>query len=57
MNMKNGEFKRVNLRDANEMLYGLVESAIFKMTVLNQSDISEVYNMINLAIDGLKNSG
>ena len=55
--MKNGEFKRVNLRDANEMLYGLVESAIFKMTVLNQNDISEVYNMINLAIDGLKNSG
>ena len=49
--------KRVNLRDANEMLYGLVESAIFKMTVLNQNDISEVYNMINLAIDGLKNSG
>lgn len=52
--MKNGEFKRVNLRDANEMLYGLVESAIFKITVLNQRSIGEVYNMLNLAIDGLK---
>ncbi|MGP1459759.1 MAG: TetR/AcrR family transcriptional regulator [Treponema sp.] len=52
--MKNGEFKRVNLRDANEMLYGLVESAIFKITILNQSDIGEVYNMVSLAIDGLK---
>ena len=52
--MKNGEFKRVNLRDANEMLYGLVESAIFKITVLNQRSIDEVYNMPNLAIDGLR---
>ena len=52
--MKNGEYKRVNLRDANEMLYGLVESAIFKITVLNQRSIGEVYNMLNLAIDGLK---
>ncbi len=54
--IKNGEFKRVNLRDANEMLYGLVESAIFRLTILNQNEIDESYCMVDLAIDGLKNT-
>ena len=36
------------------MLYGLIESAIFKIAVLNQSDVSEIYAAAELAIEGLK---
>lgn len=48
----NNEFKRNNVKDMNELLYDLIESGIFKMTVLNQDDLSEVRNHLNLAIDG-----
>ncbi len=48
------EFKNVNIKDTNELLYGLIESAIFRIAVLGQSSIDEVYGAIDLAIDKLK---
>lgn len=50
--INNKEFKQNNVKDMNDLLYGLIESGIFKMTVLNQDDISDVRIHLNLAIDG-----
>lgn len=51
---ENGEFKNVNIKDTNEMLYGLIESAIFKISVLNQTNVTEMYGALSSAIDNLK---
>jgi len=51
--IQNGEFKKNSVKDINELLYGLVESAIFKLSVLNMKDISEMKKSLNLAVDGL----
>ena len=48
------EFNNVNIKDSNELLYGLIESAIFRIAVLGQSSIDEVYGAIDLAIAKLK---
>ena len=47
-----GEFKKINIKASYELLYGLIESAIFKIAVLNQSDISDIYSALKLAIEG-----
>ena len=39
---------------ANELLYGIIEAAIFRIAVLGQSSIDEVYGAIDLAINKLK---
>ena len=44
----------VNIKASYEMLYGLIESAIFRIAVLNQSDVSDIYSASALAIEGLK---
>lgn len=51
--IKNGEFKRMKLSDANELLYGLIEATIFRLTIINQNDIATMRSVINLAIDGI----
>lgn len=51
--IKSGEFKYMNVKDANEMLYGLVESMIFRMVVLAKDDSEEMKNAISLALDGI----
>ena len=50
---KAGEFKRVPVKEANELLYNLIESAIFRIAVLAEEDISSVKTSLNLAVDGL----
>ncbi len=48
-----GEFKKVSVKSANIMLYSLLESAIFKIAVLNSKDISDCYGAAELAVNGL----
>lgn len=48
------EFRKVNIKASYEMLYGLIESAIFRIAVLNQNDVSDIYSASALAIEGLK---
>lgn len=50
--IQENEFMDLNVKDMNELLYGLIESAIFRLAVLNQDDISIVMNTLNLAING-----
>ncbi|MBR1536929.1 MAG: TetR/AcrR family transcriptional regulator [Treponema sp.] len=51
---KNGEFKKMPVKVMNNMLYSLVESAIFEIAVLGKKDVSEVKTSINLVIEGLR---
>ena len=46
------EFKDMNVADMNQLLYNLLESAVFKIAVLFQSDIKDVRSSLNLAVDG-----
>ncbi|MCR5725787.1 MAG: TetR/AcrR family transcriptional regulator [Treponema sp.] len=50
---KSGEFKKIPVKQANELLYSLLESAIFRIAVLAQTDITAVKISLNLAVDGL----
>ena len=51
--IKNGEFKEINVKNMNELLYSLFEACIFRITVLNQDDISEIKGSLNTAIDSI----
>lgn len=53
--MKAGEFKKINVKAANEMFYGLIQSAIFRMSVLNEKTIDDIRDTMNFAVDGLLN--
>ncbi len=52
---KRGEFKKLPVKTVNNMLYSLVESAIFEIAVLNKKDVSEVKASIDLVVEGLEN--
>lgn len=48
-----GEFRDVNVKDANELLYGLIESAIYRIAILDRADAGDIKAAIILAIRGL----
>lgn len=48
-----GEFREVNVHDANELLYSVIEAAIFRLAVLDQKDISELRRPFHLTVMGL----
>lgn len=50
---KRGEFQKLPVKSVNNMLYSLVESAIFEIAVLNKKDVSEVKSSIDLVIRGI----
>lgn len=50
---KRGEFQKMPVKTINNMLYSLVESAIFEIAVLNKKDVSEVKASIDLVIKGI----
>ncbi|MDR0378324.1 MAG: TetR/AcrR family transcriptional regulator [Spirochaetaceae bacterium] len=48
--VKAGEFAPVNVRAADDLLYGLLESAIFRFTVLKRDTVSELKEAVELAV-------
>lgn len=52
--IQKGEFKELNVKDANETLYGLMESAIFRIAVLNQDDVADIKAALNTTVDLFK---
>ena len=50
--IKEGTFQHLIVKDMNDLLYGLIESAIFRLVILNQEDLSDLRKTINVAIDG-----
>ena len=45
-----GEFKKIDVKAANELFYSLVESAVFRLAILDQNDLSEFDRTIELAV-------
>ena len=52
--IQKGEIKSVNVKDINELLYGMIEASIFRIAVLNQESVIEVKLALGNAIDLLK---
>ena len=50
---KNGDFKPINVKAANEMFYSLIESAIFRLAILDQTTIDEMISSLYLAVEGI----
>jgi len=51
--IKCGEFNSsINFRDANELLYSFLESAVLRLTVLHHSSVDEIKNAIKLVVQG-----
>ena len=48
------EFKEINVKDINDTLYGLLESAIFRIAVLNKDDVADVRAALNTTVDHFK---
>lgn len=48
-----GVFRNVPIPVLNDLLYSAVETAMFRIAVLNRIDTEEIIAMVNLAIDGI----
>jgi AcrR family transcriptional regulator len=48
--VKAGEFAPVNIRAVDDLLYGLLESAIFRLAVLKRDTVSEMKEALELAV-------
>ncbi len=51
--VRKGELPPVNVRVADDLLYGIVEAAIFRMAVLRKVSVSDMIQSANLAVDRL----
>jgi hypothetical protein len=51
--IKNGELKKVDVAAANNLLYSLIESAIFQLTVLKTESAAELKEAVEQAVNGL----
>ena len=51
-----GEFRISNVKDANDLFYGLVESAIFRIAILDHADAADIKSAISLAVQSISSS-
>jgi AcrR family transcriptional regulator len=52
--IKKGELRKIDVGAVNDLLYGLLESAIFRLTVLNRESTAELKEAIKLAVSGFE---
>jgi len=50
---KAGQLKRIQVEAANNLFYGLIESALFRLAVLKRDSVAELKEAIELAVNGL----
>ena len=48
--MKNNEFRQVNIKATDEMLFSLLEATIFRIAVLNQTDMTDIRKAVDSAV-------
>lgn len=51
--VRKGELPPVNVRVADDLLYGLIESAIYRLVVLGRGSVSELVHAAELAVERL----
>jgi AcrR family transcriptional regulator len=54
--IKTGELKKGNVKTADDLLYSLIESAIFRLTVLNHPSVDELKEAAKLMVKQLSNN-
>ena len=54
--IKSKELKKVDVGSANDLLYSLLEAAIFRLTVLKKESTAELKKAVGLAVDGISAS-
>jgi AcrR family transcriptional regulator len=52
--IKAGELAPVKVKTVDDLLYGLLECAIFRLSVLNRPSVSEIKKSITLVVDKLR---
>jgi len=51
--IKANEFRRsINVKEANELLYSLIETAVLRLVVLHRSSVDELLDAMKLAVSG-----
>jgi hypothetical protein len=48
-----GEIAPINIRAADDLLYGIIESAIFRLVVLKRDSVNELKHSVSLAVGQL----
>jgi len=51
---KTGQFKTINVSAADNLFYGLIEAAIFRLVVLKRDSVAELEEAVELALDSLQ---
>ena len=51
--MKTGELKKINVRTANDMFFGIIEAAFVRLTVLKRESLSDSKETVELAVNSL----
>lgn len=54
--IRKGEIKQLNVRQADDLLYGLIEAAIFRLVVLRKNNIEDLKQAAHLAIHQMSSS-
>ncbi len=54
--IRSGELAPINVREADDLLYGLIEASIFRIVVLGRASVQELADAANLAVDRLSTS-
>ena len=55
--IRKGEFVSVNLKDANEALYGFLEAAVFRLSILRRSGVGELKQAMTMLVQQLEAGG
>jgi AcrR family transcriptional regulator len=50
---KTGQLKKIQIEAADHLVFGLIEAAFFRLTVLKQDSVEELRKAVDLAVDGL----
>ncbi|MDR2702592.1 MAG: TetR/AcrR family transcriptional regulator [Spirochaetaceae bacterium] len=51
--IKAGQLKKIQVEAADNLFYGLIESALFRLAVLKRDSVAELRKAVDLAVNGL----
>jgi len=54
LGIQSGEFRRMSVKAATDLVYSLIEAAIFRIVILGKSDTGSLKESGRLVIDGMK---
>ena len=52
--IKRGELKKIDVGATNDLFYSIIESAVFRLSILKRESVTDLKEAIKLAINGIK---